>query len=165
MRQTHEVIYLQYAAADRKIRISYPKCTFLCSNCFRAHSRKNCKNIGTNVFMYCFSFPFWSTPGRSGESRIEAALSLQRSDVYFELAQVSTSAQWNRDLELLFDKILQMKQGKVKAQYFEQLWSAGGTIQSELRFLPLTLSTNFEPCELWARLWALKWFAIDLARA
>ena len=31
-------------AAGKKLRISYTGCTFLCSNCFRAHSRKNCKN-------------------------------------------------------------------------------------------------------------------------
>ena len=49
-----------------------------------------------------------------------------------------------------------------KGSILEQLWSAGGTIQSELRFLRLTLSTNFESCELWARLWALKWFVLDL---
>ena len=31
-------------AAGKKIRISYIGCTFLCSNCFRVHSRRNCKN-------------------------------------------------------------------------------------------------------------------------
>ena len=31
-------------AAGKKIRISYEECTYLCSNCFRVHSRKNCQN-------------------------------------------------------------------------------------------------------------------------
>ena len=31
-------------AAGKKIRISYTGCTFLCSNCFRVHSRRSCKN-------------------------------------------------------------------------------------------------------------------------
>ena len=31
-------------AAGNKIRISYTGCIFLCSNCFRVHSRRSCKN-------------------------------------------------------------------------------------------------------------------------
>ena len=31
-------------AAGNKIRILYTGCTFLCSNCFRVHSRRSCKN-------------------------------------------------------------------------------------------------------------------------
>ena len=31
-------------AAGKKIRISYTGSTFLCSNCYRVHSRNNCKN-------------------------------------------------------------------------------------------------------------------------
>ena len=31
-------------AEGKKIRVRYKGCQFLCTNCYRAHSRKNCKN-------------------------------------------------------------------------------------------------------------------------
>ena len=31
-------------AAGKKIRISYTGCKFLCSNCYRVHSRRSCRN-------------------------------------------------------------------------------------------------------------------------
>ena len=47
-------------AAGRKLRISYIgnnlPCTFLCSNCFRAHSRKSCKNEKVNWIDYVKRF-------------------------------------------------------------------------------------------------------------
>ena len=43
-------------AAGRKIRISYTNCTFLCSNCFRAHSTKSCKNTKVMWIQYVKRF-------------------------------------------------------------------------------------------------------------
>ena len=43
-------------AAGKKIRISYTECTFLCSNCFRAHSRKSCKNTKVMWIQYIKRF-------------------------------------------------------------------------------------------------------------
>ena len=39
-------------AAGRKLRISYPECTFLCSNCLRAHYRKRCQNTNVEWIQY-----------------------------------------------------------------------------------------------------------------